>query len=258
MFDGTLVQHDVGEQRMAEEPVVSKKTYCKICTNQCGVVIDVAGDQIVRVKGDFAHPLSKGYTCPKGRAIGRAHHHPAAITRPQMRKDGQLVSVGWDDALDDLAARLRAVIDEHGPNAVGFYFGSGLGMDASGYRMADTFYKALGAPPKFSPLTIDGTAKVLAASVVGGFPGLNPKTDYDNVEMLLYVGVNPMVSHGHNTGMFNPAGPIRATATRGEVWTIDPLLTETAKFSTATSSPIRARTMRSSPGWYERSWTAAR
>lgn len=222
---------------MAGEPVVSKRTYCKICTNQCGVVIDVAGDQIVRVKGDFSHPLSKGYTCPKGRAIGRSHHHPDAITRPLMRRDGELVPANWDEALDDIAARLRAVVDEHGPNAVGFYFGSGLGMDASGYRMANTFYQALGAPPKFSPLTIDGTAKVLAASVVGGFPGLNPKTDYENVEMLLYVGVNPMVSHGHNTGMFNPAGPIRATAQRGEVWTIDPLRTETAKFSTRHIQP---------------------
>src|SRR5262249_53929546 len=81
------------------------------------------------------------------------------------------------------------------------------------------------------PLTIDGTAKVLAASVVGGFPGLNPKTDYDNVEMLLYVGVNPIVSHGHNTGMFNPASQIRAAAERGEVWTIDPFRPGTAQFS---------------------------
>ena len=73
--------------------------------------------------------------------------------------------------------------------------------------------------------------------MIGGFPGLNPKTDYDNVDMLLYVGVNPMVSHGHNTGMFNPAVSIRATARRGEVWTIDPLFTETAKFSTRHLAP---------------------
>ena len=105
------------------------------------------------------------------------------------------------------------------------------------FRSADTFYKSLGNPPKFSPLTIDGTAKVLVSSLVGGFPGLNPKTDYDNVDMLLYVGVNPMVSHGHNTGMFNPAVPIRAIARRGEVWTIDPLFTETAKFSTRHIAP---------------------
>lgn len=222
---------------MTELNSQAKRTYCRICTNQCGIVVDVAGDRIGRVRGDFAHPLSKGYTCPKGRAVGRLHHHPNAITRPLMRKRGELVPVGWDEVLDDLAKRLRTIVEAHGPNSVGVYFGSGLGMDASGYRMAETFYKALGAPPKFSPLTIDGTAKVLVASMVGGFPGLAPKTDNANVEMLIYIGVNPMVSHGHNTGMFNPAEPIRAIAARGEVWTIDPLLTETAKFSTRHIAP---------------------
>jgi anaerobic selenocysteine-containing dehydrogenase len=219
------------------EEVVSKQSYCKICTNQCGVIIETRGDQIVKVKGDPKHPLSKGYTCPKGRALGQQHHHPAAITQPLMRKNGELVPVTWDECLDDVAARLRKVIDTHGPNSVGYYFGSGLGMDASGYRMAETFYKSFGGPPKFSPLTIDGTAKVLTACLVGGFPGLNPKTDYENVDMLLYVGVNPMVSHGHNTGMFNPALHIRGAAKRGEVWTIDPLLTETATYSTRHIAP---------------------
>ena len=219
------------------QPIVSKRSYCRICTNQCGVWIDVADEQVVRIKAGSNHPLSKGYMCPKGRALGRSHHHPGAITRPMMRKGGELVPVGWDECLDDIAARLRNVLDTYGPNAIGFNFGSGLGMDASGYRMAETFYKSFGGPPRFSPLTIDGTAKVLAAALIGGFPGLNPKTDYDNVDMLLYVGVNPMVSHGHNTGMFNPAVPIRAIARRGEVWTIDPLFTETAKFSTRHIAP---------------------
>jgi anaerobic selenocysteine-containing dehydrogenase len=219
------------------EQTVAKRSYCKICTNQCGVIIEVLGNQIVKVKGDPTHPLSKGYTCPKGRALGQSHRNPAAITQPLMRKDGVLTPVSWDECLDDIAARLSKVIAAHGPNSVGYYFGSGLGMDASGYRMADTFYKSFGNPPKFSPLTIDGTAKVLAACLIGGFPGLNPKTDYDNVDMLLYVGVNPMVSHGHNTGMFNPAVQIRAAAKRGEVWTIDPLLTETARYSTRHIAP---------------------
>jgi anaerobic selenocysteine-containing dehydrogenase len=101
------------------------------------IFVDVRGDQIVKVRGDRAHPLSKGYTCPKGRAIGRSHHHPEAISRPMMRKSGELVAVDWEVCLDDIAARLRSVVDSHGPNAIGVFFGSGLGMDASGYRMAD-------------------------------------------------------------------------------------------------------------------------
>lgn len=41
---------------------VSKKTYCRICTNQCGMVVDIEGDQIVKVRADREHPLSKGYS----------------------------------------------------------------------------------------------------------------------------------------------------------------------------------------------------
>ncbi len=222
---------------MTTEEIISKRSHCKICTAQCGIVIDIQGDQIIKVKGDREHPLSKGYTCPKGRALDKLHHHPEAITQPQIRKNNTLVPTDWDSCLDDIAAKLKAIVDQYGPNSVGFFFGSGLGMDASGYRMAESFYKSLGAPPKFSPMTIDGAAKVLVSSLVGGFPGLNAKTDNDHVDMLLYVGVNPMVSHGHNTGMFNPAPEIRAIAERGEVWTIDPLHTETAKFSSRHIAP---------------------
>ncbi|HEX7853069.1 MAG TPA: molybdopterin dinucleotide binding domain-containing protein [Sphingobium sp.] len=223
---------------MGSETAVSKRTYCKICTNQCGLVIDVEGDRITKIKGDFDHPLSKGYTCPKGRAVGGLHHHPDALTQPLMRKDGVQVPVGWDECLDDLAARLKSVVEKYGPGSVGVYFGSGLGMDASGYRMGEALYRALGNPPKFSPITIDGANKLLVCCLVGGFPGLSSaKTDDKNVDMLLYMGVNPMVSHGHNTGMYNPAGPIRSIAKRGQVWTIDPLRTETAKFSNRHIAP---------------------
>ena len=217
---------------MASQPIETKRTYCRVCMTQCGLVADVAGDQILRIRGDFDHPITRGYTCPKGRATDRIHHHPDAITRPMMRVDDDLVPVRWDEALDDIAAKLRTIIDRYGPNAVGINFGSGLGLDSSGYAMEQALYRALGTPPKFSPLTIDGTAKVMIAGAMGGTPALNPKTDYDHVDMLIYVGTNPMVSHAHNTGMYNPAVFIRAAAERGEVWTIDPLLTETAKWST--------------------------
>lgn len=217
---------------MDVQPVELKRTYCKVCVVHCGLVAEVLGDRILKVRGDRDHPLTHGYTCPKGRATGQLHHLPEAITRPMMRKDGDLVAVSWDEALDDIAAKLRGVIDQYGPHAVGIYFGSGLGLDSSGFAMEDAFHAALDGPPKFSPLTNDGTAKVMTAGAVGGFYGLNPKTDYDAVDMLLYVGTNPMVSHGHNTSMFNPAQFIRAAAARGEVWTIDPVFTETARWST--------------------------
>ncbi len=222
---------------MTQPERTSKRTHCKICTAQCGLLVEVEDNAIISVRGDPDHPLSQGYTCPKGRALGRLHHHPEAISQPMIRRGQSLVATDWDSCLENIAGRLRAIIDEHGSHAVAFFFGSGLGMDAAGYRIAEAFHRSLGSPPKFSPMTIDGANKVLVSSLVGGFPGLNGKTDNEHVKMLVYVGVNPMVSHGHNTGMFNPAKEIRAIAKRGQVWTIDPLRTETAKFSSAHIAP---------------------
>src|SRR5207302_10617304 len=150
-------------------PVELKRTYCRICMVQCGLVAEVAGDQILKVRGDREHPLTKGYTCPKGRATGQVHHQDGAITRPMLRKGGELVEVSWHEALDDVGARLRDLIDTHGPHAVGIYFGSGLGLDSSGYAMEEVLQRTLGTPAKFSPLTIDGTAKTMVAGALGGF-----------------------------------------------------------------------------------------
>ncbi len=222
---------------MASTAVETKRTYCRVCMVNCGLAVDVVGDTIVKVKGDFTHPLTKGYTCPKGRAMGQIHHQPGAITRPMMRKGGALTEVSWDEALDDIGTKLRRVIDRYGPHSVAMYFGSGLGIDSSGYVMMEAFYNALGTPPKFTPLTNDGTVKTMLAGAMTGSYALNPKTDYDNCDMLIYVGTNPMVSHAHNTGMFNPAVWIKAVAKRGEVWTLDPVSTETAKLSTRHITP---------------------
>lgn len=211
-----------------------KRTYCKVCSTNCGLVAEVANDsKILKVKGDREHPVTKGYSCPKGRATGQIYHLDHSITRPMMRKDGALVEVSWDEALDDISARLRKVIDVHGPHAVGMYFGSGLGLDSAGYSMEEAFWQALDCGPKFTPLTNDTTAKVMMAGAMAKFYGINPKTDYDNCQMVIYVGTNPMVSHAHNTGMFNPGIWLKAINKRGgEVWVIDPVRTETVDYAT--------------------------
>ena len=215
------------------EKIERKRTYCKVCMTMCGLVAEVANDtKILKVEADRDHPITKGYSCPKGRATGKIYHLDQPITRPMMRKDGELVEVSWDEALDDIGVRLRRIIDEHGPHSVGMYFGSGMGLDSAGYSMEQAFYKALGNPPKFSPLTNDTTAKVMLAGAMAKFYGINPKTDYDHCRMVVYVGTNPMVSHAHNTGMYQPGMFLKAINKRGgEVWVIDPVRTQTANYA---------------------------
>lgn len=224
---------------MSESVIRTERSYCRICTSQCGILIDIDGDAVVKVRGDRDHPVTHGYTCPKGRALGQVHHHPERIERPLMRRaEGALEAVSWDACLDDLAGKLRAVIDRYGPDAVGIFYGSGLGMDAAGYRMSEKLQAAIGTSAKFSPLTIDGTAKTLVATLVGGFPGFSCRPDYERVNLVVYIGINPMISHGHTVAMPNPAPTIKAAAARGEVWVIDPRESETAGFASRHMAPL--------------------
>ena len=224
---------------MAEPQVRTVKSFCRICTAICGVLIDVDDntEEVLRVRGDPDHPFSHGYTCAKGRALPAIHHHPDRIERPMIRIDGELQPVTWDACLDDLDVRLRSIIDEHGPQSVGVYFGSGLGMDAAGYRMMEALLKAIGTPAKFSPLTIDGTAKTLVSHLVGGFPGFTAHVDYDRAKLVMYIGVNPVVSHGHNIALSDPVTAIRQLRTHADVWVLDPRLTETARLATRHLGP---------------------
>ena len=222
---------------MSEPGSRTERSYCRICTSMCGILVDLEGDKVVGVRGDREHPVSRGYMCAKGRALPRMHHDPRRIERPLLRTDGALRPVSWERCLGDLGARLRSIIDRHGPASVGIFFGSGIGMDAAGYRMAQALHAALKTPARFSPLTIDGTAKSLVATLVGGFTGFSPRPDYDRVKLVIYIGINPMVSHGHTVAMPNPALTIRAAAERGEVWVIDPRHTETARFASRHMAP---------------------
>jgi anaerobic selenocysteine-containing dehydrogenase len=108
------------------------QTVCRCCSAGCAIVVTTEGERIVDVKGDKDNPRTHGYICPKGHSLGYFHHRPDRLDFPCV--DGQ--RVGWPQALDHLAANLRAVIAEHGPDSVGVYQGTGAvplpGVDPRG------------------------------------------------------------------------------------------------------------------------------
>src|ERR1700742_3483165 len=72
---------------------VDQPSFCRICNAMCGIIVTLEGDHVVRVRGDADHPLSEGYTCPKGRALPAFHHDPRRLDRPTI--NGQVVE--WND-----------------------------------------------------------------------------------------------------------------------------------------------------------------
>jgi anaerobic selenocysteine-containing dehydrogenase len=190
------------------------------------------------VQGDRDHPVSEGYTCPKGRALGELHHHPKRLDGPLLRRNGVLEPVTWDELLDDLAAKLGTTLELHGPAAIGAYFGTAAVFDANLYWAGARFLKKLGSPSKFTSGTIDAPSYPVVRRLMGGVGWLFHSIDFEETTLLLLLGTNPLVSHNAHMQAFpNPTARIREIARRGEVWVVDARRTETAKLATRHLAP---------------------
>src|SRR5438309_11063844 len=94
-------------------------TTCGYCSVGCGMLVGVRGGKAVGGRGNPHHPGNHGMLCPKGLS---EHHTIEAETRaqfPLLRKNGKLVRVGWDEALDTLVVTFRCVQETYGPESLG-------------------------------------------------------------------------------------------------------------------------------------------
>lgn len=215
-----------GAESAASRDVVS---FCRICNAMCGVVVTVEGDSVVRVRGDDEHPLSRGYACPKGRALGAFHHHPHRLNVPVRRTGASDHELDWATATSEIAAQLQALMATYGPDSVGMYLASGSAFDTNGRRAAERFLKVIGSQQKYTATTVDTPCKPLVAELIGGWSGLTPIWDSEHSNVLLLIGSNPVVSHGHSNAVPDPVRRLREFRARGgRLYVADVRRTETA------------------------------
>lgn len=214
-----------------------ERTFCRFCIALCGLRVTVQGERVVRVEGDRDDPLSAGYSCEKGRALAAWHHAPHRLDHPLVRLDGTLRRATWTAALDDLSERLQRIVSESGPSAVGAYLATGAVFDAAGHRFASRWLDATGSTSHYSAGSIDSPAKALVSELLTGRHWLVPTMDYERGTLFLFIGTNPVISHGHFNGLTNPVALLRRLRERGEVWVIDPRATETARLATRHLAP---------------------
>jgi anaerobic selenocysteine-containing dehydrogenase len=213
--------------------VVKRRTFCRICPVLCGLVVHVDGDRVLEVHGDPDHPVSRGYTCPKGRALPAFHHHPARLDRPMLRGD----HVSWDLLLGDLATTITRVVEESGPDAVAAYFGTWSWMDALGRARTERLLRHLGSRSRYSAITVDAIARLTVAEMMGGLGALLPSVDSDDPGLTVLVGTNPVVSHGHAGAFVDPVVVLRRIAAGPGLWVVDPRVTETSRLATCHLRP---------------------
>nr|WP_246149369.1 nitrate reductase [Skermanella pratensis] len=171
------------------------------------------------VSGDPEHPANLGRLCSKGSALGETLGLDGRLLHPAV--DGRTTT--WDEALDTVASRFRAVIDRHGPDAVAFY--------VSGQLLTEDYYVANKLMKGFiGSANIDTNSRLCMASSVAGhrraFGGDVVPGNYEDLEL-----ADLVVLVGSNLAWCHPVlyqRLARARAERGtRIVVIDPRRTAT-------------------------------
>ncbi|MCX5211950.1 bifunctional nitrate reductase/sulfite reductase flavoprotein subunit alpha [Kitasatospora sp. NBC_00240] len=119
----------------ATDPV---KTVCSYCGVGCGILLDVTVDTgtgrrtVVKVSGDKAHPANRGRLCTKGATHADMLAAPGRLGTALVRtaRDEPAVPTDVDAAIGETARRLRAVLEEHGPDGLSFYVSGQMSIEA--------------------------------------------------------------------------------------------------------------------------------
>ncbi len=200
-----------------------RRTLCnRDCPDACGIVATVADGRVTQLRGDPAHPVTRGFLCYRTNQFLGRQYDPARVVTPLLRRGGELTPAGWDEALDFVAEKLLAIRDRWGPEAI-FHYRSGgtLGMVVA--QASELFFERLG------PVTVkrgDICSGAGEAAQVADF-GVSDASDLDDLlaaRHILLWGKNVVTSSPHTIPV------LKAARARGaEVVLIDPVHHDTAR-----------------------------
>jgi anaerobic selenocysteine-containing dehydrogenase len=171
-----------------------KKTTCVMCGIRCGLEVKVENNRIVKVRPDKDSPISEGYVCRKGMNIAYHDHNADRLLYPLKKAGGKFERIGWDQAIGEIAEKLKRILQEYGPRSLASLAGGG---EFSFYptRFLVGFVQALGSHYQYSAANQEFAGRYWAHGLTFGSQRLELIPDYENTEMLMTVGWNGMMSH---------------------------------------------------------------
>ena len=210
------------------------RSTCPYCGVGCGVIIETEGTQITGVRGDPDHPANFGKLCSKGQTLHLtatpAIAQQTRLLQPmqRMQRGGPAQAVGWDTALDLATDRFTAIIQNDGPDAVGFYISGQLLTED--YYVFNKLAKGL-----IGTNNVDTNSRLCMSSAVAGYKltlGADaPPACYDDVNhagCLFIVGSNAAFAH---PVLFRRIEEAKKANPAMKVIVADPRRTDTAGFA---------------------------
>ena len=179
-----------GEQGGAKRVV---RSVCGGCHNCCPINVEVEGNRVVRVSGVPGDPRTGGAICSKGQASPQIAHDPRRLMYPVRRVgergEGKWKRVSWDDALAELAGKIKEAVAEDGPWSVSFIRGQAPGWGFT-YDMTQRLAHCVGTEVGMGASECFVPRAIMEGMTYGGMPS----SDYDNADLLIFWGKQPAFS----------------------------------------------------------------
>jgi formate dehydrogenase len=215
-------------------------THCLICEQLCGLEVELRDGVIQSIRPDRQNPYTWRDFCVKGQQSHEVAASPWRVRAPMKRVGDRFAEASYDEAIDDIATRLTAIVARHGKDAVAGYLGNPMGFSAGAAAWHFGFLDALGTHQKYGVQSIDSNAKHVACDRMFGLETLALIPDIDAADFAILIGTNPAVSK-FNWGGKVPNGwrrlkdRVRAGA---DLVVIDPRRSETAAAATRHVAPL--------------------
>lgn len=168
----------------------TKHVLCATCDISCQLVATrKEGERNFTLSGDYDNPMAPGAICAKGKVAQTTFDHPNRLLKPLKRigerGEGKWKEISWEQALDEIAGKLKAVVDKYGPEALAVTSGPWNCSTESG--MTRRFMNLLGSPNYLSPvaLCMGNTAAVNRLTY-----GWMPLPDFENTKCIVVMGHN--------------------------------------------------------------------
>ena len=162
-------------------------TDCTLCYHSCGCKVTVEDGRAVKVEGLESHPLNKGKLCPKGFAALDHIYSPERLKTPMKRVGDRFEPISWDQALDEIAAKLNQLKRDFGPQVLGVFSGS-IGVENLEMAgLTQRFKAAFGSPNFFSVESVCYRMRIRTRQITFG------KYPTEELDSKLYIlwGHNP-------------------------------------------------------------------
>jgi anaerobic selenocysteine-containing dehydrogenase len=198
------------------------------CPDACSLVVTIENGRAVKLQGEPSHPVTQGFLCAKVSRYLEREYSPDRLMYPLKRTgakgSGEFERVSWNEALTEIAERLKAVAREHGPESILPYSYAGTMGYLQGSGMDRRFFHRLGA----SRLDRTICASAGAAGLMEAYGvrlGLDPAR-FADAKLILVWGANVLSTNVHLWPFL-----VEARRRGARVYTIDPVRTKIAELS---------------------------